>query len=139
MFRTSEKLGGPRGRRRSRSAALLQALLWAVVVVLLLVAPVPGPKGGYGWFRALEGLGADKLVHLALFAVQALLVDRWLRAAGVRRPGLWAVLVTLAFGALTEALQAPLPDRNADPWDLAADGLGAFLAVWVAGRRQRGE
>lgn len=133
MFRKSEKVMIRLRSLRPRSAALL----WALVIALLLVAPVPGPHGGRGWFQTLEAWGADKLVHLALFGVQAILLRRWLHAAGVRAPGLWAVVATLAYGALTEALQVPLPDRHGDLRDLAADGIGALAGVLAASRRGR--
>ncbi len=112
---------------RPRSAAIL----WSLVVLSLLVAPVPA--GGEGWFLAVEWLGVDKLVHLSLFGAEGFLVHRWLRSAGVRSPGVWAVGLTVVFGALTELIQVPLPDRQGDVWDLAADSVGAVLAVLAGG------
>lgn len=126
---------------RSRAAV---ALLWALVIAVLLVVPLPGPKSGGGWFDwfnwfgALEEAGADKLVHLALFAVQAFLSYRWLRSAGVSSPGAWTLVATVVYGALTEILQVPIPDRHGDLRDLAADGLGALLGTMLAFRWRRG-
>jgi len=133
MVRQSEQATGWLRRSRPRTAALL----WSLLIALLLVAPVPGAEGGHGWFQTLEALGADKLVHLALFAVQALLVWRWLHSAGLRAPGLWAVLAAVAYGALTELVQRSLPARHGDLLDLAADGFGALLGALLAHRWDR--
>ena len=133
MFRQSEK---PTGRLR-RPRPLTAALLWSVLIALLLVAPLPGGEAEPGWFRTLEAAGADKLVHLALFGVQALLVRRWLRTAGLPAPGTRAVLIAVAYGALTELVQRSLPARHGDLWDLAADGLGALLGALLAHRWDR--
>ena len=130
MFRKSEKRMDRSRPPRPRTAALL----WSLLIALLLLVPLPGAKGGHGWFQDLEALGADKPVHLALFAVQAVLVRRWLRSAGVRAPGVWAVLVAVAYGALTELVQRSLPARHGDLRDLAADGFGAVLGALLAYR-----
>lgn len=113
------------------------ALLWALAIAFLLL--VPSPVGGPSprWFAALERLQADKLVHLTLFGVQAMLGRRWARAASLRAPGLWALAATVAYGALTELLQLHVPGRDGDLFDLAADGIGAALAVAFVWWRER--
>jgi len=112
-------------------------LLWALAIAILLLAPSPVGGPETWWFLTLERLQADKLVHLVLFAVQAVLGRRWARAAGLRAPDLWALAATVAYGALTELLQLYVPGRDGDLFDLAADGTGAVLAVVLARWRER--
>ncbi len=69
----------------------------------------------------------DKLVHAGMFALCGYsLVLGWL-ARGTRILPLYLGL--LALGAGTEWLQAYIPGRSPDAWDMAADALGAALGV----------
>lgn len=77
---------------------------------------------------------SDKLLHLAVFALLALL---WFFALNAGRPapsaaGL-AFLLAAAWGGLDEIHQAFVPGRNAESLDLVADaagsGLGSLLAL----------
>ena len=75
--------------------------------------------------------GVDKIMHAVAWAVLACaawLVCRtwWTRVA---RTALAVWLVTLAYGALVEALQLAVPGRTAEWGDLAADAVGASIAV----------
>lgn len=73
--------------------------------------------------------GADKVVHLLLFAALAA-ATRW--RFGPRVPGL---LVVLAYAPLSELVQwLALPNRSGDPWDVVADLLGVTLG-WLLSRR----
>lgn len=87
----------------------------------MLFAPDPGgPQGPPG---------ADKVVHLALFA---LLAGTALWRFG-RDPRLLAAV--LAYAALSEVVQGvALARRSGDLLDLLADSLGALLGWVVAGR-----
>ena len=77
--------------------------------------------------------GSDKLVHAVLFAVETLLLRRWLGGAGRTHPLLGAVLLAAVLAASTEVLQTWVPRRRADPADLAANVLGiAVSAAWAA-------
>jgi VanZ family protein len=113
-------------------AAARSAWLWALGTALLLLAPVPsflrGLAGGPG-----GGPPLDKLAHVVLFA---LVTRAWLRAT--RPPALAAaVLVALAavaYGGLLELLQPVVSTRGAEWGDLAADAVGAGLALAVARR-----
>jgi VanZ family protein len=92
--------------------------------------------------------GLDKVVHVGLFGLWAVLFSRAL-ARSCRSMGAWTLAVstvaaTCAWGILDEAHQLSVPGRTADPWDLAADAGGAVLAVaglalWRRARRSRVE
>jgi len=111
--------------------------LWTVAVALLLLAPVPellrelaGDGGG--------GLPLDKPAHVALFF---LLAHAWLRAA---RPATLAAAAgvaaaVVAYGGLLELVQPLAAHRGAEWGDLAADAVGAGLALVVARRARARE
>jgi VanZ family protein len=73
----------------------------------------------------------DKPVHALLFGVLAWL---WLMPLlhALRSRRVLAVLLSIAiacaYGLATELLQARLPYRSADPWDVLANSLGALTA-----------
>jgi len=75
----------------------------------------------------------DKVAHMAIFAVLAVLAAWGLRRAFPQWPFarvlLLALLVSVTYGALDEIHQRTVPGRTPDPFDIAADGLGAGAAV----------
>lgn len=113
---------------------------WAVLVAASLWTAGPEAPPAWTWLAAFEEAGGDKLVHAALFAVQAWLLCR-------SRPGapgvgwlLGCLAAAVAYGALTEGVQLSLAGREGDLLDLAADALGAGLgtAAYATERRWRG-
>ncbi|MCC1480769.1 VanZ family protein [Roseibaca sp. Y0-43] len=110
----------------TRSALIgcaLSLVLAAIVTSLLLMPALPGKPFPVPFF--------DKFVHASMFFSVALpamlgLPARWAW-------GVWAVVV--AFSGVTELLQ-PGFGRSAEWADLAANALGAALAV-LAARRLR--
>lgn len=85
---------------------------WAIAIAWLAFRPSAGLEGGLPW---------DKANHAAAFAVLTLLAGRgW---PGLSRTAL--VLIMLAAGVGIELVQG-LPEigRDADLWDVVADGLG---------------
>jgi len=80
-------------------------------------------------------LGADKLAHLAAYAVLSFLACFWIRAESwKRRPVLFfvsVVLIVSLYGALDEFHQSFVPGRMPSVWDWLADTLGAGLGVLV--------
>lgn len=110
------------GRTRTRTPTRTLALVGVVLLSLyVLFAPTAG--GGPGF------TGADKAVHLALFALLALTAARRL---GARR-GVWATVASYA--VVSELVQAiALPRRSGDLLDVVADLLGVALG-WLVARR----
>lgn len=83
---------------------------------------------------SLPGVGGtdiSPLYHLVEYGVLALLVLRALRSTGVRAPRARtiAVAVALLYGATDEIHQMFVPGRFPALLDLAADGVGAWIAV----------
>lgn len=91
------------------------------------------------WLLAmLAWAGSDKVVHTGIYAVLAGLWCWGLAGAGPR--ALWLAFgLSAGFGALDEWHQSFVPGRSADVRDLAADALGAALALALvhAARRRR--
>ncbi|MBR7742934.1 VanZ family protein [Phycicoccus sp. BSK3Z-2] len=111
----------------SRSRALLGAAAVALVVQGVVLYAPEGP--GVSPFPH-----ADKVVHVAVFAVPAVL----LLLVGVH---VRAVVLGLAGHAvLSEVLQGTLlPARSGDPLDAVADLVGVALGVGVAVALRRSE
>lgn len=101
-------------------------MLAVLLSLYVLFAPDPG-----GPDTALPG--ADKAVHLVLFALLAG-TARW------RYGGALLVLgAVLAYAPASEAVQALLlADRSGDLLDVVADVVGALVGWWLAPRLRRG-
>jgi hypothetical protein len=108
------------------SGADRRLLAWATLVALLLLAP-PGLLPGMG---AWSGSGRDKAGHFVLFAVLALLAVAPARLR-TRHPLAVAVIGSIAYGGVLEALQALTGARTAEVSDLLADGLGSCAGALV--------
>ncbi|MDQ8154739.1 MAG: VanZ family protein [Gemmatimonadota bacterium] len=112
----------------------LHALLWAVFIETLVLWPSPPDVP-----QPFTIVGFDKMVHAAVFAVQAALVGRALRIDG--RPWWPAMVGSIAFGAVTEWQQQFIPSRSMELDDLLADAIGAVVglsvfAAWALRRRE---
>jgi len=113
------------------------ALAATVAVGALLLLPIPTLPGGLEPLAASSW--ADKAVHLALFLALGWLWQRALQSPGERRvvgaPAI--VLALVAYGGLLELAQGASGYRTASWGDLAADALGAALAVVVTRARRQ--
>lgn len=92
--------------------------------------------------------GLDKLVHAALYGALTALIS-----VGMYRSDRdWSLLylffapplLAASYGAALEAYQYFLPYRSYDPWDIAANGVGAaltqlllFTAMYLARKKRR--
>ena len=95
-------------------------VLALVVHVAVLYAPEVPATGAVGV------PGADKLAHVAVFALVVALAVK----AGF--PVRWVVPLALAHAVVSEAVQhLLLPGRSGDPWDVVADVVGVGLG-WAA-------
>jgi VanZ family protein len=83
----------------------------------------------------------DVIGHFVVYAVLAALLWWALRGAGVRRPLLWALAVTVLYSLTDEFHQSFVPNRHPDVFDLATDFAGAVTALlivlWLSVRRRR--
>ncbi len=110
------------GRRRS---AFVIAAVVALLVQLIAIYS-PGSPEGNGVF------GADKLVHVVLFAVPSALA-----VLGGGRLARWVPLLLLGHAVVSELVQAWwIPSRSGDVYDVLADVVGVALGCAI-GRRLR--
>lgn len=115
------------------------AALWALGIAALLWAPSRGGPSRWPFAEQLAAFaeaGGDKLVHGALFAVQAFLLYRCRRGG----PGWLAASFALAtgYGVLTEAGQLWVEGRDAGLADALANTVGAALGIAIHARGRAG-
>ena len=129
------------GERRHALGTLLVAA--AVVVFVGSVLPLPTTGGDVALAGPL-GVGADKWVHAASYAVIAGLavLDGRPRRAAFGVVGLVAVVLAVAaVAAGVEAVQSLVPGRTASGGDIVANTVGAVVGAvtgtWVTARRRR--
>jgi len=123
------------GRARVVLGAWAAPAAWCLLLFTLSSVPFRAGSEGFP--------GADKVVHLAEYAVLGLLVARaLLRTDPARRRGrafALAAAMAGAYGLTDELHQAFVPERAFEVGDLAADAAGAALGagLWTlaAGRR----
>ncbi|MDX9759369.1 MAG: VanZ family protein [Bacteroidota bacterium] len=113
--------------RHGRLATSLPAFLWFLLIMVLL--SLPGES-----FPVVAVWKPDKLAHIALFGMQALLL--WVAlvlpsAITPLRltPLLVSGLATILFGIASEVYQALCTTRMADPYDVLANTIGVLLAL----------
>jgi VanZ family protein len=116
--------------RRSRLSAWTPALAWLLVVcwalIILTLAMQPGElEVGRGRLR-LDPTAAG---YVAYFAGLAFLLIHALRRHAARRPGWWAISLSLCFGILVELLQIGVPGRTTSIVDLGANLVGASVGA----------
>ena len=89
--------------------------------------------------------GADKLIHMAIYAVlAATVILSFTPEARTQKPGrvaLAGVVVAVVYGILDEFHQSFIPGRFPSAGDVVADFLGALVVCWfwysLRGRRGR--
>ncbi len=107
-------------------------LAYMALILILSIKPVSGVVPGF-WQM-------DKLIHAGVYCVMALLV-LWvlgsLRAKGDRGEtgksyaALYAFLISTVFGGAIEVLQSFTSLRQASFYDFIANGVGAFIGVYI--------
>jgi VanZ family protein len=127
----------PRPRNERRSWVLWRPLLWAAVVlysgVLWWLSSKPAPE-----YPPVAIPLKDKVAHVSAYFIWAVLFGLAIRrtwpSAPVRRIAWIMVAAGILYGISDELHQSFVPSRSADPWDVAADALGAALAAAVLAR-----
>jgi len=107
----------------------LPAILWAAFIFILSSMPASA-------FPHISFPGADKLVHLGLFFILAMLTERaFRRQALIPRlqswSVVWAVGLSLLYGSFDEIHQIFVPSRSPDLTDVAADFVGALIFAFL--------
>jgi VanZ family protein len=120
--------------RRWGAAFAVLALLWAAVLFWESSRANPFP------FLPAALLSQDKLLHAGAYAVLGALVATALRATrlGLARALALAAVVAALYGATDEWHQSFVPGRTADPFDWAADAIGAIAGASAAVLALRG-
>jgi len=94
--------------------------MWATAIFTLSSLPIKLQEPAYP--------NEDKVVHILLFGVLALLLLRaflFKQKNSTLKAALLAFLLTLLYGGFDEWHQGFTPERTVDVWDWAADILGA--------------
>jgi VanZ family protein len=102
---------------------LWQVLFCALTATVLYLALSPSPP-------AQVDLGWDKLNHATAFA--ALTISGCFAFPGSRKVVLLVLLGVVALGGLIEILQAYVPGRDSDWFDLVADSVGMLFGAFIA-------
>jgi VanZ family protein len=101
------------------------ALLWAALLFFLSSrSQIPAPRV----------IGIDKVGHACVYGVLCWLLARALPPAADPK---WAVVLASLYGVSDEIHQAFVPGRSADPFDWAADTLGALAVLYLLHRLRR--
>jgi VanZ family protein len=101
-------------------------LAWLGTAALITLLAVPIPPGP----PETEGLPLDKVVHVVLFG--GFVLAWWWTLRHQPRVFVWGLLIGLGTAFSTEAMQALLPWRSAEPYDLLADAAGVLLALLLS-------
>lgn len=82
----------------------------------------------------------DVAGHFVAYAILAALLRWALAGSGVRRPGVWALVLSVLYAFSDEFHQGFVPGRHPDPLDILTDVAGAAAALaWAQWRARRGE
>ncbi|VAV85385.1 hypothetical protein MNBD_DELTA01-1311 [hydrothermal vent metagenome] len=116
-------------------------ILLSYMALIFVLSVKPAPEGIPGFWQM------DKLIHAGVYAVMGLLalgVTGRLVVTNKRRAALYAFLISFIFGGSMEVVQSFIPAREGSFYDCIANGIGAFIGVYIAvgiisrvcGRRQ---
>ncbi|MBM3222336.1 MAG: VanZ family protein [Candidatus Tectomicrobia bacterium] len=128
----------PATRKHTRPAQLWYDTIgwrWGIVIgytaVIFCLSSIPGSSIPSIYLN-------DKLIHAGEFGLLGIFLARalslWKPAWSTRCIALWSILVSIAYGVTDEWHQSFVPQRSADFADLAADSVGALIAVWLWSR-----
>lgn len=118
----------PKGRRQTYGVTKLRflpALLWAALIfVMSSRSRLPVLSEMFS--------GVDKLAHVMVFAVLAMLLLWGAQFPRGKRAAPWVGLAA-AYGLVDEMHQSVVPGRSVEVLDGVADGVGAVLGYLVVG------
>lgn len=105
-------------------------VIWAAIIFILYSLPSSVIKYDPSW----DFFRVDKLVHFFLFFVWTIILS----VLFVKLPNVFlqkyhsiiATIFSLIYGGVLEFFQEDwFPSRNSDPWDMAANAVGALLGL----------
>ena len=93
-----------------------------------------GVTAVYGMTVLRMGVSPEERTHLFEYGIVAVLIyqalsERSQNGRGVRAPAALALVVTVLLGWLDEGIQALLPNRVYDNFDVASNALAALMAI----------
>ena len=112
------------------------AFFFGFILWIIVVSDIGGPNVLIDSVRAIPY--GDKLGHMGLYAVLALLVNLSLKPRSQRYLGLpLGCALVLAFALWEELSQYFFPStRMLDVQDALADIVGVYMAAWLSGKFQ---
>ena len=104
-------------------------------IVILILTGIPGSA----FPRVKPIVGVDKVVHVFMYATFAFLCLWGYRKQFIdngmayrKRALLLAIVISIAYGGITELMQEHLvPSRTGDWFDFASDSIGTLIGVGV--------
>ncbi|WP_020538365.1 VanZ family protein [Lewinella cohaerens] len=114
--------------RRSSLIYIVFTLVWTVVIFYL--STMPGPQlPRIDWLMT-----PDKFGHVAVYGILAMgiffsIKSYYTSSKTVYR---WSFLLASGYGVAMELIQFSFfPDRYFELWDIVANIIGAFIALWL--------
>lgn len=133
-------------RRRSRRVVLCRTLIngvrtlfsrrqrrwmrWVYFALLLILMWAPMGFMGVPLDNFVFGIRLDHLIHASVYIPCCFFLMDFTFGTARRRPGIWAWLVGIVIGVVTELVQYLLPYRGFDINDLVANFFGVTLG-WI--------
>lgn len=105
-------------------------LLLAYMVIIFVISVRPAPAGVPSFWQM------DKFLHAVIYGIMALLALRVTARVlpfNASRAKLAGFVISFIFGALMEVVQAFISFREGSFYDCVANGVGAFLVIYLAG------
>ncbi|MGH1436835.1 MAG: VanZ family protein [Lewinella sp.] len=114
--------------RRSSLIYIVFTLVWAVVIFYL--STMPGPQlPRIDWLMT-----PDKFGHAAVYGILAMGIFFSIKSCYTNSKTVyrWSFLLASGYGAAMELIQFSFfPDRYFELWDIVANIIGAFVALWL--------
>jgi len=115
----------------------IPGIAWFFVVLIMICLPKKDLPEVEGW---LAYIYIDKWIHIGMFGILAFLFmyPFHIKEVVPRTKNdyfLTVFILTVCWGLATECIQLYIPGRSFDLLDWAADGSGAFLALFWCKKR----
>jgi len=103
---------------------LLITTVWTALILYYSIIPAPEVPGA-------GPTVSGTILHLAAYFVYGLLLRKTVGcfSSSKTKTIVFSVLIGIALGAFTEAIQLFIPNRFADIFDFAADAVGVFVGA----------